>query len=237
MSDNLYFLPIIAKALEQPNQKEALKEAFGRIESMGGKEPYREGYEQFERFIEEVLRQKKFSQDQLELLGPEIIREIIIDLASGTFSGDEDEKKSALEMIRSNARWQEEYEKTVEELQSTLDIETPIEFIVEKEANLIGTISLNEIPGSGSIGNIEPGNYIIKLDTGRVLWKGKLSGKDVLWTEAFPGRALDLAADTGDLEKVPSREIRLLEGELIFRVFPGMETGRIEIQAKASRGK
>ena len=237
MSNNLYFLPIITKALEQQDSKDALKKAFESIKRLGRKEEYREGYTQFESFMDSAIQQKNLSQEQLELLGPEIIREIIIDLASGTFRGDEDEMKSALEMIRSNKRWQEAYEKTVEELQSTLDIEMPIEFMVERESNHLGTISLNEIPDSGSISNIEPGNYIIKLDTGRVLWEGKLSGKDVLWTEAFPGRALDLAADTGGMERVPSREIRLLEGELIIRIFPGMEAGRIEIETRASSGR
>jgi hypothetical protein len=38
-----------------------------------------------------------------------------------------------------------------------------------------------------------------------------------------------LAADTGDRAARPTREETLLDGQLIMRVFPGVERGRIEL--------
>lgn len=54
MHKNLYFIPIIAGALEQPDTKAALSEAFELIHSMGKEAQYHNGYQQFLRFMESV---------------------------------------------------------------------------------------------------------------------------------------------------------------------------------------
>ncbi len=235
MSKYLYFIPIIFQALKQPNRKEALRQVFEKIEKLGQEQEYREGHRQFLWFMDEVVRQKEISENRPDLLGPEIIRELILELATGAFEGDQDERDAAIEMLRSRPEWFNEYERLI------ADFEAPIEqirtkIIVEKDGRHFGEIALEQIPGSGSIGKIVPGEYEIKLETGWMLWEGDLTEEDLLWTKAFPGRALDLAADTGETKKRPSREESLLGGEIIVRVFPGIESGKIEIEARLSKG-
>jgi len=46
MSDDLFFLPIIAQALQQPSPERALEGAFAKIKDMGQKPQYSRGFEQ-----------------------------------------------------------------------------------------------------------------------------------------------------------------------------------------------
>ena len=74
-----------------------------------------------------------------------------------------------------------------------------------------------------------PGAYTLRMAIGRILWEGSLGRQDLEWAAAHPGRPLDLAADTGDELVEPTREYSLLRGELVMKVFPGLETGTMTI--------
>ena len=52
MTDNLFFIPIIAEAMRQTDRKSALKDAFSRIEEMGRQPRYTQGLKQFRLFME-----------------------------------------------------------------------------------------------------------------------------------------------------------------------------------------
>jgi len=132
-------------------------------------------------------------------------------------------------MIRSRPEWKAEYEQLCAEMRETSH-PLPPEITVTRESQLLGMISLDRIPGSGSVSNVTPGQYTLALATGRVIWQGVLTEQDLVWRVAFPGRPLDLAADTGEAAQ-PTLEIPLLDGELTIRVLPGLESGRIEITA------
>ena len=100
--------------------------------------------------------------------------------------------------------------------------------VVEREGHSIATL---EVRGPGRIGaveNVSPGQYSIRLDNGRRLWAGKLGQVDLLWREAFKEEPLPLAAETEKRQAMVSREIRLLDGEIIVRVIPGRQSGRLE---------
>lgn len=62
MSDEMYFMPIIARALRQADPESAMRDALERIESMGRDPQYSDGYQQFLRFMavagEEQWQQK-----------------------------------------------------------------------------------------------------------------------------------------------------------------------------------
>ncbi len=68
------------------------------------------------------------------------------------------------------------------------------------------------------------------LDTGWVIWQGELTERDLIWMAAFPDVPLDLAADTDETSARTTREESLLDGELILRVIPGLESGNIELE-------
>jgi len=56
MSDDLYFLPILARAVRAPNPREALMKAFETIEDLSRRPEHRDGYRQFLEYIREISR-------------------------------------------------------------------------------------------------------------------------------------------------------------------------------------
>ena len=64
-----------------------------------------------------------------------------------------------------------------------------------------------------SVRGLRPGSYILRLETGQVLWQGELSMADLLWRHAFPEDTLPLAAETDEAIVRSSREFDLLDGE------------------------
>lgn len=57
MSNELYFIPIIAQAFQQTDRELALRKAFDRIIEVGRAESFQVGYRQFLRFMECSLQQ------------------------------------------------------------------------------------------------------------------------------------------------------------------------------------
>ena len=206
MGNELYFIPIIDGALTQPDPKAALVEAFETIKDMGEQPDYQEGFQQFQRFINASAESAARSDGE-----------------------EPTDEEALLECVTSHPEWKEEYESFCAELEPSLQsIQFPV-IEVERDGNIADRISFERIPASGSIKELVPGTYRLKFDTGRDLWEGELTAEDLIWSAAFPGRPLQLAADTGETASPPSREFPLLGGEIAVRIFPGVESGRMEI--------
>ena len=118
------------------------------------------------------------------------------------------------------------------QVSSILKAHKPSEIIIERNGKLFGTISLKNMSGAKSIRRVKPGNYVIRLNTEHIIWQDELDEQELIWTAAFPGQALNLAADTGEMDTRTTREIKLLDGDLIIRVFPEIESGRLEFDLK-----
>jgi len=113
----------------------------------------------------------------------------------------------------------------------------PLQIIIEKEEQLFETYQFDRIPDRYSIKNIIPGEYRLKMETGRIFWKGFITEKDCIWRKAYPGQPLKLAADTGEQELRPTRSVPLLGGMVLLNIYPGVETGVLEIELKEGNGE
>lgn len=233
MSNDLYFIPIIAKALEQKNTEQSLKHAIEKIKSLGTMPEYKQGYEQFEQFMDIVNKhvKKKASDDLSEI---DLIMELIIDLATDTFEGSDEDKQKALSIIKSHPQWQKEYDQLVAEIEELNQRPEGVEISVSRENEPLKSVTFVKIPGSKTIDNITAGGYNISFAIGRLIWKGELAEQDLIWTKAYPGKPLELAADTTERKAKPTKEISVFNGKVIIRVFAGLESGRIEITMNTS---
>lgn len=83
--------------------------------------------------------------------------------------------------------------------------------------------------GTGIVPGIIPGPYQLITDTGWLLWEDRLTPEDLLWSVAFPGRALPMAADTEASARQPTRQVDLLDGTVILRTYAGLESGLLQI--------
>jgi hypothetical protein len=151
-------------------------------------------------------------------------------------------------------RYQRGYHQLVDFMESTLtarledapeevgtlileELDRPLcaEVIVERNDVVVASCSFEQAVGAQVVRSIEPGDYCLKLDTGRILWEGNLSEKDLVWSKAYPGEGLALAADSEERPHRLTREFDLLDGTLALRVYPGVETGSFEIELKDAR--
>ena len=186
MSDALFFIPMIARALQEPDPMVAMIDAFESIHAMGGEPRYQRGYQQFIELMNTVLTARL--EDAPEELGALVLEE--------------------------------------------LDRPMCAEVIVERDDVVIASCSFGQGFGAHVFRDIVPGDYRLKLDTGRVLWEGHLSEKDLVWSKAYPGNGLSVAADTEETPRHATRQVDLLGGTLTLRVYPGVETGSLNIELK-----
>jgi hypothetical protein len=78
---------------------------------------------------------------------------------------------------------------------------------------------------------ITPGRYVLTHVTGRVLWTGVLTRRELLWSEAFPGQFVPAAAATDHTDPPPASLTEVLcGGGLSVRVVPGLVHGTIELR-------
>jgi hypothetical protein len=110
--------------------------------------------------------------------------------------------------------------------------EPPYTIELLKEEELISTVPLPGKKEPVFFNKIEPGDYILRLWNGRVIWQGRIDAKDVVWKHAFPKKVYPVAAATEKKEFVFTKSIELLGGEIILKIHPGLETGRISLLAK-----
>jgi hypothetical protein len=101
---------------------------------------------------------------------------------------------------------------------------------IARDEKLIASLPLKPSHIPLRISDAVAGHYTFQLNTGRVLWMGKLMETDLILIKAFPDSDLKLAATTEDWKLKPSKLIRLLGGEIVIRIFPGFESGIIEVQ-------
>ena len=158
MADDLYFIPIIARALEAPDPKTAVIEAFDRIHAMGQQPQYSHGYQQFAMFLDAVA----------------------------------------------GARWKDAPERTGRLILEEVERQQSVEIIVERDGDVVATCRFEHGIGTAIAQNLVAGEYVLRFDTGRILWNGRLAEEDLIWKKAYPRRNLPVAADSGRPTQVPT---------------------------------
>jgi len=231
MSDKkaLYFIPIIARAIESTNPKRAMIVAFDKIVELGDKPEYKEGYRQFSEFLKATFMPTEEEDDKKIELIKHAIRRLIYDLVTDTFEGDEEQKEALVVAFKNKSQWNNEFNRIENEAQPFLPPETPMEIELLMGEQLVESFLISNIPIT--ISSVSPGRYVVRISNGRLLWEGEIRREDVIWTYAFPQKDFPMAAKTETLHQEPTRTISLLDGELIIYVFAGLESGRVIIKS------
>ena len=228
MNDNLlYFISIIARALQSPDVDKALRDAFCQIKDKGIQDRYVEGYRNFELFMQEVY-------NRYQVTATNDVRKLIALLGTGMFEGTLQEKESLLNIINSNPDWKAEYEAFRHtETHEDLTQDFPVIAVLSEEG-LVREITFTKVSGCESIDNIVPGNYKLEfVNTGWIIWAGHLAAEKLIWSEVPKSENLSLAAGA----PIPTGEIKLLgNGELMLYTYAGTESGRIEIELTGQEG-
>lgn len=221
MNKDLFFVPIIAKAVAQADRKASLRQAFNEIAELGQKPEYAQGLKQFRQFMEAAAA-------HAQEWATTCVRSEIADLV--TRSADTEQPRWDLaDLLEENDEWRQEREAASGEVDLVVRSPGIALALVKNDGATVGTVRLTENLASGSIVNVLPGSYVLVLDTGWTLWEGTLTGRDLLWIEAFPRQPLKLAADTCEAASECTKQIDLLDGELRLSIYPGIESGWVGI--------
>ena len=191
MREDIFFLPIVARALEQSDPRAALRDAFAYIELLAREPRYGLGYHQFIRFMDSVIKSEGQQTSHHA-------REILFEVAERPLS---------------------------------------IRILVERDGQPVAERSFESPSNMITVDTIEPGFYLLKLETGLLLWQGSVTEQDVLWTKAFPGTPLTMAADTDERKRRPTRIVDLSEIGLVIRFYAGVETGFMEIEMSTAEAQ
>jgi len=232
MTKDLYFIRLIADAFQQPDPKMAIKAAFEKIPELGQLPEYEQGFWQFKRFIAVMSESLQTPSQARKALVNQILNDLGFQLATGLFTGDQKEAQALLDLITSQPDVKKDFEKFCKEASKAITQQIGLKIIIEKNGETIISIPVKAAPLCRIIKNIKPGQYEIRFNTGRMLWQGELTDRDLLWTAAFPEKDMALAADTGEPAEHLTREISLLDGELVIRVIPELESGSIELEKR-----
>jgi hypothetical protein len=227
MSNELYFIPIITKALGQKDTQQSLTQAFEQIKSLGANPDYENGYGQFQRFMDSVNQHTK-KKPGIQLKSA-LAKELIVELATDTFEGSSEDKEKALNIIKSNPQWQKEYDKLIAEIEELSRIPEDIEILLSRNNKPFKSIKFADIPGSKTIDKIAAGLYKISFASGQIIWEGRLTEQNLIWTMAYPGKPFDMAADTTGQGPQSVKQIDLFEGKIIIQIYPGIEAGSMKI--------
>ena len=218
---NLYFIRILAEAFDSPNPVESMHKAINEIMTLGEQEEYAEGYKYFNEFIEVGMISSMRDEDNHEML----IDKIISMLLSDDVRLSEEKKIEILDKIKNNPKLFKRYEEIYEEYFKQI----PLEIEIFKEGNKISSQPIGKSSKEIVFNNIYPGEYIIGLSNGRLLWEGEVLKKDVVWEEAFPERQYPMAADTGDENIQATRTEKIITGEITLALYAGLESGKIVV--------
>jgi hypothetical protein len=114
----------------------------------------------------------------------------------------------------------------------------PLHLVLSRDRAMVLNVPLHPSGMVYPVTDIGPGHYELSLDTGRMLWEQHLSEGQLLRRKAFPKEPLHLAASTDNKAHVsaPSVSIRVLGGCASLSVYPGPQTGRLELRIAGVQG-
>lgn len=101
---------------------------------------------------------------------------------------------------------------------------------VFKDSQLLGNMGCSAGAEPVPLKRITPGRYEIFLSNGRLLWSGQLKDENLRWSLAHPDTEYPAAAMTDPMKAEATISEFLVGGSLILEVFPGIESGTLQIR-------
>ena len=197
MQEQLYFITEICNSLRKGANAEEINNMVRDIIDKGKDKKYRQGYEQFLRFVEAGRAGWLAMPTQKKQIISQVVNEII--------------QESSNKIIPTSHK---------------------LSLLLERNGVTLATLKFSGEEQSLLIGDIYPGEYSLRTDSDWLLWQESLSETDLFWTHAYPDQDLPMAADTEGTMGKSIKKFGLLNGEIVFRIYPGLESGTMEIEVK-----
>ncbi len=103
---DLFFMPLIANALQKPDPKKALQDAFEQIEELGRQPEYKQGFRQFQMFMTQIKRNIDARTSPPEdIMLNALIRDLQLQVIAGVLEDNQAEEQVCLDLINSRIDW------------------------------------------------------------------------------------------------------------------------------------
>jgi len=219
--NDMYFLPLIAKALRRPDPEKALGDALREIERRAEDNDFRTGWRQFEAFLDEILAIcQRRGGDGLLCAAIE---------AATAFDESPQSDIDRLLLGRSDAG--------AEELRREMLLWQRLDqpgLILHSDCRAdVETWAGDD--GAFEFADVSSGLYEILTDTDRLLWSGRLSTSHVQLTPPSSTTPLRMAASTRDGRRTPTLDVPIADIGFALRVYPGHEGGILRIEPAAQK--
>jgi hypothetical protein len=234
MSENngLYFIRLLQQAYNSSDRQKAFGAALEEIRSKGNLPEYRDGFENFQFFLKVLDEYAYTKTDIVSDLKAGILEAKVIDILTDTFAGSDKERQTIIDVLKADPRFLSEFQSLKAEIEEFLPRGSSIMIKIEKDGQLFASFAYSPSSERSLVKGITPGSYSIKLSTGLLIWQGKLSEKELIWTKAFPREKVKAAAETKAIGQKTSHSEPLLNGELTLEIFPGLESGAIQLSVR-----
>lgn len=221
MPNTLYFIRVLTEALRRPDLDEAMREAVAMILERQHAPEYRATVRQYLQFIDCMVS----ADDDLER---ETLTEVALRMALGRIIADPSEPECLPSKRPEDKEPHASYAWAITAMRESAVRSAPLMVQVRRHGELVASFPM-PLTEAAVVRGLQPDSYAIALDTGRLLWSGELGPADLIWRHAFPGRPLGVAAESSAPSATPTRRIILAVGTLTIVVYPGMETGSIQL--------
>jgi len=225
MNDDLFFIPILAEAVESANPTTALKQAFETIRLMVRTPETSNGLKQWREFMKSATAKL----DEHERMA---IADAALWMAIARSCSEDDDSvgtHGGPRQVEPPARGGEDLS-MMRTLRAVGRRPGSTFLVVQRESRPVASRCLDPVDRT-SFGGVRPGIYSFKLDTGRVLWSGAITETELIWDSAFPNRPLPMAADSTLFSTTPTKTIPLTVAPIAIAVYPGMEAGTLQLES------
>ena len=226
------FLKALMAAWEADDRRAALSGVLRQVVSRDSASTHNEHCANTRAFFEQVERQLQLDRvAKSHFL--EAIRSLLTDLATDTWEGKPEDLEALLSFCEGHPQLAGELGALREELAPSLGSRVPL-FLTLRRGPEAQVIHVPLGPEAVSVPDVVPGEYSLTLSTGQLLWEGEVRPEQVIWSRAFPGRALPMAAETDLPVGEPTYVVDLLGAELSLTLHAGLEAGTLRL---ARRGE
>jgi len=225
--DDLWITALI-RALDDRDPRSSLRDIFDRI---GALAPERRRSPDFRRLLDLMAAVERHYLNRTWQPVTEAAFQMVVErfLTSRGAGGSSDAGRSS--------PWQAEYQQLVAEIAETVHRPEALELMVLCDEQVWGRFPVTPTSFTHSIPGVLPGHCDLRTDTGWRLWACEFKDTDLILSAVRPRRSLRLAAQSRSATPKPTKRVLLQPTSLLVSVYPGVESGLIRIQRRATGRK
>ena len=224
----LQFIRTLIEAWDAPDRREALSQALQELKVLSESTSYKENYAKFSLFLDEIETQLQADPHILKSHFLDLVEALLVPILTDTWEGSSEDRDAILALCETHPMLSQRLNRLRAELEPIIEV-PELALRLRKGDDIVAEVVVSSLTRGVSIPDITPGSYSIETSTGRILWSGDVPSEQVLWTEAYPERDLQMAAQTDEAEGEPTRMVSLLDDELELSLYPGVESGTLRL--------